>query len=459
MNLCAPPMCNDGVDDDGDGKLDYPTDPGCTSPDDNDETDTCPGAGCPQCADGIDNDGDGQIDYPNDTISVSASGTRESCVDTDAVVKITAPTTTGTTVGAHHDTHQSCGSTTTTTAPDKPDKTYELDVPALQSLTITTTPGTPSWTAATAVYGPACGDTSISCSTFSPITLTNQPASAYFIVVDGYSSGSGPFTIGVTGVIAPGALCESPATTAGIVACPANYACSGTVGAKTCKPSQCSDGLDNDNDGKIDWPFDPGCSSPNDDDETNPTTLPACSNGSDDDADGQTDFPADYGCGGAGSTSEVFCAAEHDATSLITSNTLTGTTVGKTKDTQPTCTSTTVSGTDVAYALYLPVPVANLQIDTIGSALDTVLSMRDTQCGTTLACDDEGGVSFGESLFKLTNVAPGNYAILVDGYSSAEADTFVLNVNGTVAAGTACTAAAFTGTNPYLKCATGLTCT
>ena len=40
--VCAKPMCSDGVDDDADGKNDYPTDPGCTSPDDNDEADTCP---------------------------------------------------------------------------------------------------------------------------------------------------------------------------------------------------------------------------------------------------------------------------------------------------------------------------------------------------------------------------------------------------------------------------------
>src|SRR5215213_7443294 len=35
-------------------------------------------------------------------------------------------------------------------------------------------------------------------------------------------------------------------------------------------PPQCSDGLDNDNDGKIDYPADPGCSSSTDNDETDP---------------------------------------------------------------------------------------------------------------------------------------------------------------------------------------------
>ncbi len=57
-----PPQCSDGIDNDGDGFVDYPTDAGCTSMGDNDETDPLP----MQCSDGIDNDWDGFIDYPAD---------------------------------------------------------------------------------------------------------------------------------------------------------------------------------------------------------------------------------------------------------------------------------------------------------------------------------------------------------------------------------------------------------
>jgi hypothetical protein len=35
--LDAPKACSDGIDNDGDGKVDYPADPGCSSPSDNDE--------------------------------------------------------------------------------------------------------------------------------------------------------------------------------------------------------------------------------------------------------------------------------------------------------------------------------------------------------------------------------------------------------------------------------------
>ena len=58
-----PPQCSDEIDNDGDGRIDHPNDPGCASPQDDDETD---GGTPPQCSDGRDNDGDGFIDYPYD---------------------------------------------------------------------------------------------------------------------------------------------------------------------------------------------------------------------------------------------------------------------------------------------------------------------------------------------------------------------------------------------------------
>jgi hypothetical protein len=58
----TPPQCSDERDNDKDGLIDYPNDPGCASPQDDDETNDTP----PQCSDGTDNDGDGYIDYPTD---------------------------------------------------------------------------------------------------------------------------------------------------------------------------------------------------------------------------------------------------------------------------------------------------------------------------------------------------------------------------------------------------------
>ena len=52
------PACDDGADNDGDGPIDHPADPGCSSPVDWSES--------PDCADGLDNDRDGDVDHPAD---------------------------------------------------------------------------------------------------------------------------------------------------------------------------------------------------------------------------------------------------------------------------------------------------------------------------------------------------------------------------------------------------------
>src|SRR5690349_9118419 len=62
------PMCKDGKDNDGDGKVDYPSDPGCFAPQQDSEEDDCPdGVTCPQCANGKDDDMNGSTDYPSDS--------------------------------------------------------------------------------------------------------------------------------------------------------------------------------------------------------------------------------------------------------------------------------------------------------------------------------------------------------------------------------------------------------
>jgi len=53
--------CNDGIDNDGDGAIDYPDDFSCLSLEDNDETHPLA-----ECQDGIDNDYDTFIDFPDD---------------------------------------------------------------------------------------------------------------------------------------------------------------------------------------------------------------------------------------------------------------------------------------------------------------------------------------------------------------------------------------------------------
>src|SRR6185503_11640938 len=56
-SVCGLALCSDGRDNDGDGAMDFPDDPGCNTPEDNDEH------GGLGCDDGEDNDGDGRTDY------------------------------------------------------------------------------------------------------------------------------------------------------------------------------------------------------------------------------------------------------------------------------------------------------------------------------------------------------------------------------------------------------------
>jgi len=67
--------------------------------------------------------------------------------------------------------------------------------------------------------------------------------------------------------------------------------------------SDCIDGLDNDGDGLIDHPGDPGCLAADDVSELNPGIE--CDNGLDDDGDGLVDWPEDEGCEDVTDPSEV----------------------------------------------------------------------------------------------------------------------------------------------------------
>ena len=455
MPVCAKPRCADTDDDDGDMKDGYPTDPGCTSLTDNDEADDCPdGPNCPECGDGAENDTDGLIDYPNDLTCQAAGDASESCVSAEGVTLIAGPTTTGTTAAQTNDITPTCGSSFSHTAPDR---TYRLDVPALSSLDLNLT-GT-TFDSVTVLLNSTCGGTPIACNDSYDMRVANLAAGTYYFVVDGWSTGNGAFTISMNGSVQNGASCEGALFASGALACGNGHACKGTAGSRTCEPALCGDGIDNDvpADGKVDYPFDPGCDSVADDTEADPATLPVCSDGLDNDTvpDGLVDFPADYGCASAAGMSELFCTGEVDPTSLITSSTTTGTTVGLTDNFEASCGSSTATAADAVFALSLPVPVATLVIDTNDSAFDTTLAVRDAACGMELDCDDDGGAPTSQSLLTLTNVPPGNLAIVVDGFSSGTG-AFNLHVKGTVAPGTLCDSPLFSGgANAVLVCSSG----
>ncbi|MDQ3365472.1 MAG: hypothetical protein M3680_08595 [Myxococcota bacterium] len=447
QQVCTGTVCNDGVDDDGDGKTDFPADPGCSAIDDDTEDDACPsGPGCPACGDGVDNDGDGATDYPADSSCFAASGTTESCTQTEPLATITQQVTSGTTVGAVNDYTPSCGTTSTTTPHTAGDVALQLDVPPMATLNLTLSS---SHSAVHALLDASCA-AAVACSNPTNMQLQSIPAGRYYVVVDGFSNATGTFSLTTTGTVAPGGSCEGPLFAAGAFTCAAGLACTGPAGQRTCF-SECADGVDNNGNGKTDYPNDPGCTSPADTTEQSVCPgagCPACSNTTDDDADGQIDYPADFGCGSAGDPNEAFCPIETTPGTLITTPQVTGSFVGTADNYEQSCDTTT--GNDVAFALQLPVPVAKLVLDDIGSATDTTFSVWDAGCGVELGCEDLNEL-------MLTNVPAGNYAIQVDGgLSTTTTGNFLVNVKGTVAAGTVCTSPLFaTG---VLVCPTGTTC-
>ncbi len=73
--LAVIPPCGDGLDNDGDGEVDHPADPGCDSPDDASEK--AEGAPSLPCDNGLDDDGDGWIDFDPTTFASPGDATTD----------------------------------------------------------------------------------------------------------------------------------------------------------------------------------------------------------------------------------------------------------------------------------------------------------------------------------------------------------------------------------------------
>jgi hypothetical protein len=230
------PQCANNIDDDRDGTIDFPAEPGCANPTDASETD--PGSP-PQCSDGIDNEpplSDGKIDYPEDPGCKSAADPSE--VDT-------AP-------------FPACSDGT------------DNDVPPDGSIDYPRDPGCIS---------------------------ASDPREQNTACSDGLDNdGDGKI--------------DFPSDWGCIV--PSNVP--DQTDNNEADPPQCDDGRDNDGDGKLDTDTnvagqtaDPGCSSPTDNDETDPPPPPppACSDTIDNDLDGRIDYPNDKGCASPLDTDET----------------------------------------------------------------------------------------------------------------------------------------------------------
>jgi hypothetical protein len=450
---CERPVCSDGRDDDGDTIADFPDDPGCTTPDDMTEQDTCPGAGCPACADGMDNDGDTHTDFPADTSCTSASGTsEEDCpTETDALQVITAGTSSGTTAGAGNQFAPACSA-----GSNAPDRVHMLYIRApLASLTIDTNDS--AFDTALVLKTSTCGTTDVACdnnggtpSGRSRIALTGVGVGSYAVIVDGTGTASGAYNLHVAGTYANNQPCDP---TMPMFTCGAGYACTGALGTATCQPAACNDTTDADGDGHPGYPSDPGCTSISDGDETDDCpsgpNCPQCANEVDDDMDGQTDYPADTGCASASGINEQ-CVTTDPVRNLTQASLTNQSTTTLANDFDLTCGT---DGRDEVFRVRVDFPIDELRVDTLGSALDTVVAIKTPSCAAFDAQCDDNSAGNGDSLVFLTAPNVGEYFIIVDDRNVAAPATYNLNVTGHYANGGRCSP-----TNVF-TCNTGYACT
>ena len=452
---CVPPRCSDGIDNDGDGMTDYPVEPGCATLLSNDEVDDCPsGPNCPQCSNGIDDDGDGFTDMGAD-IGCGAAGddVEEDCEgELDPIAEVVGGQVTGNTSMASNDFVPSCSSSSTA-----PEIVHVLRVPG-RLLSLHADTNGSDFDSMLYIKAMECSAADMDCDDQSgdgsnaAIDISDVDPGTYYLIVDGWSSYSGEYTLNVSGVIGAGETCDAAAPE---FACQAGYACV----SGTCMPAACNDGTDNDGDGVADFPNDPGCDSPSDateaDDCPSGPNCPACSNGMDDDGDGVSDYGDDPGCASASDGDEEDCGISSDGLVTIDMPQLTGNTMAATNDTVPSC-RTSSTAPDLVHRLVVPGELESLTVDTNGSSFDTTLHIRAMTCeAMDLACDDDGGDTT-QSMISLADVAPGDYFIFVDGYLT-NSGPYTLNVSGVIKAGESCDAA-LDGAGVF-SCGGGTSCT
>jgi hypothetical protein len=272
------PLCADGIDNDGDGRVDA-DDPGCVDVTDDDEADPDP---LPACANGLDDDDDGLIDFPDDQGCRAAGGIEDpQCAAGVPLVyagqrRAIEPA----------DWHPADGpvavgcplaTTWRFTAIVEFDERSRIRVP-------TPIPGGGFVLTVHEICGADAHPISQRCIRSDlGVASAELPPGRYEVVVE-------------TDALEP------PATELLLVPAAALAAC--------------RDGLDNDDDGLIDL-ADRGCADLDDTNEADPAAAPACSNGIDDDLDGLVDFPDDPLCFGPGDPFENAADCPARGTNLI----------------------------------------------------------------------------------------------------------------------------------------------
>jgi len=425
------------MDNDGDGLVDFPNEPGCTDTEDNDETDDCPdGPACPACGNAKDDDGDAATDFPNDPGCAAASDDREidlCLVDVEPLELPFGPTS-GQTTGIGR-VAISCEEFGGNGAED----IYGIVIDQeLKEFTVSSEGSTMDTILAVRKGICDSDEAEVACEDANfrgeTLRLLDPEQGTYYLFVDS-DFGTGAYQLQVTGTIRGGDPCDPQNT---FLACEAGFVCN--PGTTTCEVAACNNGGDDDGDGHTDWPNDPGCETISDDDEVDDCpdgpNCPACANGLDDDGDVHI-VRDDIGCEAAGDASEKDCDQENDDVAPLEDGEIPSTTSGLSDDSNGTCIGFS-QGPERVFSLRVPGKLNNLHLDTIGSDLNTVLYVRGpNNCqGEEIACNDEAPEApFGQSILDIPDLEAGLYFVFVDG---GFAQDFVLNTRGTISGGETC---------------------
>lgn len=463
--VCVPAACDNDTDDDADGLIDFPNDPGCDSPSDDDESDLCPDdASCPQCANQIDDDMDGDIDFLNDVGCQGANDNSEvnECIAGINYELFTDGGISGTTPASGSGSFSpACHAST-----DSTEDVYGYRAFRKFRELVFSTVGSAGDTVLSVRKGD-CGSSAgdVACRNDigggEEVRLQFPEQGIYYVFVDGHYVDGVSYNLSVSGTLMAGADCV-PADMQFV--CEQGSFCDGS----TCTVAECFNGIDDDGDGDIDFPNEPGCDGITDTDESDDCPdgplCGACGNDIDDDADGLTDYPADLGCSTAADDEEGDCATETDTVANLNNPIYNATTSGRTDDfstaTLPAgcyaSNSPAGSAPDTAHLLQFPGKLNQLTVTTNGSTFDTVLTLKERNCDTpvVLACDDNGGVAT-RSQIKLNDVEPGQYAIIVDG-TGTSGGAYKLTVTGSIAEGEVCNPVQVA--SGMFACSNGLSC-
>ena len=405
------PACSNRLDDDGDLLIDT-ADPGCTSPEDNDETNVV----TTQCSDGVDNDGDGLRDL-QDPACRQASDDDESA---DPPPPQCANGLDDDSDGAIDQVDRGCASI------QDDDESDEPALPACQNGVDDDDDGQIDFP-----RDPGCGSefdddeyNEVGPSLPQCGNGTDDDGDGLVDLADpGCQSEGDPREAQQPGDPVPACANALDDDGDNIVDFPLEPGCSAagddSEADDPARPPACGNGLDDDADGLTDYPEDAGCAGVGDRDETDPAVTPGCHDGLDNDRDGDIDYPADRGCESAGDATETgacgrgIIPVEINAGEVVVSDSRRGT-----FEAEGTCGGR--GSPEVIYLYRVREPLEALRITTEDAvtAVETALYVRRgcldgrTEVGCSREPLDDG---IAGNTLVIPQPSPGDYYIFVDG--------------------------------------------